>query len=504
MSDESYAGQGVRITGVVGGAGGVRVVVDDVQRLGLLCRQVAEELSEGAVALAVARAAGAVSATAGLSPATAAVAQAALAPVAIGPTSPLVVGLGASALGRDLVTAAAAYDLAERTATTLWDGVDASRVAVRAAVALGQPELVAAGVLDGYVAESVAAGEPLDPQEAFGRWAVDRGPALEHDLNGAAVLAASFAAHDQARRGQAPIGPHAEATAVGVDAHALADRWADGEPAITDQPAPPRVDPAADSSLLAHTPAETPRGVADLLTGVAETNDAPDGAVALRTITSTAPDGTARRALVVDVPGTDAWSAPGAVDDRVRDLGGNVRLLGGEDSAYSRGVVAAVVDSGVPRDVPITLAGHSQGGMAALVAATELRRRGYRVTHVVTAGAPIGSLRQPDGVTTLALDGDQDVVTKLDGRANRDQARRVTVRFASGLPDPAGNHALGTYVQAAREVDRAAPADPSLRPVVAQLREEGVLPQGEATTSVRRVYVRRRLDGGRPGPLGGG
>nr|WP_277628336.1 thioesterase domain-containing protein [Arsenicicoccus dermatophilus] len=185
-------------------------------------------------------------------------------------------------------------------------------------------------------------------------------------------------------------------------------------------------------------------------------------------------------------------------------MGGNVRLLGGEDSAYSRGVVAAVVDSGVPRDVPITLAGHSQGGMAALVAATELRRRGYRVTHVVTAGAPIGSLRQPDGVTTLALDGDQDVVTKLDGRANRDQARRVTVRFASGLPDPAGNHALGTYVQAAREVDRAAPADPSLRPVVAQLREEGVLPQGEATTSVRRVYVRRRLDGGRPGPLGGG
>lgn len=477
MGDEQ-----LRITGIDGGAGGIRVVADDVLMLGVLCRGVGAELDEVGVAGALAGAGLAVEATAVLAPATALVAGAALQRSALGPHSPVVVGGGAQVLGNALVTAASGYDLVEAANVALWDAGDAVGLLVTVKDVVTDPARASAAVAQAYAAEVVRAGEPLDPQEAADRWAAAHAGELEHRINGAAVLAAPGIAGARLDQGERVLGEHASWAPVAVVAHAAAPLWVDGEPVVG------VTGPA--------TVGSAPTRTADVVRGLAATNEREDGTIALRRITSRQ-DGVERQAVLVDVPGTDAWSLPGHETDQVRDLGGNVGLLGGDATAYARGVEAAVVASGVPKDVPIALAGHSQGGMAAVVAADRLRNQGYRVTHVVAVAAPIAHLRQPRGVTTLALDGDRDVVTKLDGRPNGDRARRVTVRFDSGLEGTGPNHDLRTYARAADEVDERAATDASLDRVVAGMREAGVLTSGGTAASMETVHVRITADRGR-------
>lgn len=471
-----------RITGVDGGAGGLRVVVDDVQVLGVLCRDVGADLDELGVAGALAGAGLAVDATAVLSPATALGAAAALQRSLIGPFSPLVVAGGARVVGNALVTAATGYDLAEVANTALWDARDAAGVVLAVDGAVRDPVGTSRSVGQAYLTEALRAGEPLSPREAADRWASEHAGELEHRINGAAVLAAPGIAGARLDQGERVLGEHASWAPVAVVAHAAAPLWVDGEPVVG------VTGPA--------TVGSAPTRTADVVRGLAATNEREDGTIALRRITSRQ-DGVERQAVLVDVPGTDAWSLPGHETEQVRDLGGNVGLLGGDATAYARGVEAAVVASGVPKDVPIALAGHSQGGMAAVVAADRLRNQGYRVTHVVAVAAPIAHLRQPRGVTTLALDGDRDVVTKLDGRPNGDRARRVTVRFDSGLEGTGPNHDLRTYARAADEVDERAATDASLDRVVAGMREAGVLISGGTAASMETVHVRITADRGR-------
>ncbi|WP_288798206.1 thioesterase domain-containing protein [uncultured Arsenicicoccus sp.] len=472
-------GDGPRITGVDGGAGGIRVVVDDVQMLGVLCRAVGADLDELGVAGALAGAGLAVDATAVLSPATALAAAAALQRSLIGPFSPLVVAGGARVVGNALVTAASGYDLAEVANTALWDARDAAGVVLAVEGVVRDPVGTTRSVGEAYLTESLRAGEPLSPREAADRWASEHAGELEHRINGAAALAAPVVAADRLAQGEEVLGEHAQLSPVAVVAHAAAPLWVDGEPVLA-AAGPVSVGPA-------------PGRTADVVRGLAETNAREDGTIAVRRITSRQ-DGTDRQAVLVDVPGTDAWSLPGEETDQVRDLGGNVGLMGGEATAYARGVEAAVVAAGVPKDVPIALAGHSQGGMAAVVAADRLRSQGYRVTHVLAVASPIANVRQPRGVTTLALDGDRDLVTKLDGRANGDRARRVTVRFDSGLAGTGPNHDLRTYARAADEVDELAATDPSLARVVSEMRAVGVLTEDGAAASMETTHVRITAD----------
>lgn len=161
-------------------------------------------------------------------------------------------------------------------------------------------------------------------------------------------------------------------------------------------------------------------------------------------------------AWVVHVPGTQEWDGDGRGSPM--DLAGNVALVGGADTAVAQGVLAAMVAAGVRPGDPVAVVGHSQGGMTALDLAGDARvRRVATVTHVVTAGSPVAGRTPPPGVQVLALEHDDDLVPRLDGRTHPDRADRVTVR----APAPDGPwrgdavpaHSSSAYLVTAARVD---------------------------------------------------
>ena len=92
--------------------------------------------------------------------------------------------------------------------------------------------------------------------------------------------------------------------------------------------------------------------------------------------------------------------------------------MGGRPNAYEQGVLAAVQASGVQPGTPLMLVGHSQGGLVAARAASGLSAAGYRVTDVLTAGAPIGGVAVPAAVQVLAVENTGDLVPEVDGLDN--------------------------------------------------------------------------------------
>jgi hypothetical protein len=139
---------------------------------------------------------------------------------------------------------------------------------------------------------------------------------------------------------------------------------------------------------------------------------------------------------VVTLPGTADWSP--LAGRTPFDLTGDVRLMAGRDSAGRAGVVAALRAVGVRPGEPVMLAGHSQGGMVAAALAADPRvRREFTITHVVTAGAPIGLVPVPRDVRVLSLEHTEDLVPRLDGRDNPGRAGWVTVTAGARTPIPA-------------------------------------------------------------------
>jgi hypothetical protein len=119
----------------------------------------------------------------------------------------------------------------------------------------------------------------------------------------------------------------------------------------------------------------------------------------------------------------------------------------------------------VRRSDPVMLVGPSQGGMVAVTAARDAVRSGeFDVTHVVTAGSPIGRTvgQVPGRVRVLALENARDVVPHLDGRANPDRPNVTTVTGARGDGTVLGDHSLdGAYEPLA--ADAQASGDRSIR-----------------------------------------
>ena len=199
-------------------------------------------------------------------------------------------------------------------------------------------------------------------------------------------------------------------------------------------------------------------GVGGLLADLARRDDAAQGErqgdIDVRTITRTGPDGRLRRAYVVDLPGTKDWQPTPLAHRRwVNDLAGSLQVLAGRPDARTAGVARALALAGAGPEDPVLLVGHSQGGLVALQAARTLSGR-FRVTHVLTAGAPIGRLPVPPGVQVLALENRWDVVPRLDARPDPDRARLTTVTFGRQVGTVAGNHDLrDSYLPAGRRLD---------------------------------------------------
>lgn len=188
--------------------------------------------------------------------------------------------------------------------------------------------------------------------------------------------------------------------------------------------------------------------------------------------------GTDRARHIVYLPGTDDLdTVPWSQDHDVRDLGTNLRLVGGLDDAYRRGIVDALTRAGIRPGEPVLLVGHSQGGMEAMAI---LADRGEHpvtegATQAVTAGSPTAQVRDlPADSRALSLEHRGDVVPLLDGEPNPDSLAQTTVSFDNG---PGGsvedNHGYRHYVAGAAAAD--ASDDPSIVAQLDGLREQGFL-----------------------------
>ncbi|MGN6636273.1 MAG: hypothetical protein ACTHJ6_12570, partial [Oryzihumus sp.] len=218
------------------------------------------------------------------------------------------------------------------------------------------------------------------------------------------------------------------------------------------------------------------------------------------------PGRTTRTAYIVNIPGTDSWLPPPAQwrSRSAPDLGGNLRLVGGQSTVYSRGVVDAMERAGVPRSAPVMLVGPSQGGKTAnQIAADQSRQRAagpghgrpFNITHVVTAGSPLATMTVPDGVRVLSLEASGDVVPDLDGAPNPDRAGHLTYSFDRDWGGIDANHAIDGYEGAAAGVDRlAARGEPGAAGFVDSLRRDGFLAaDGEATVTATGWEVSRAV-----------
>lgn len=213
--------------------------------------------------------------------------------------------------------------------------------------------------------------------------------------------------------------------------------------------------------------ATVPRRLTDVFTDLAERDDdLHHGEIDVRILTL--PDGSRR--VIVDITGTKSWDPLPTHD--ITNLTTNGRALIGRRTAYEDGVLAAMRRSGVRRSDKVMLVGHSQGGMVAVTTARDAAASGeFDVTHVVTAGSPIGGTVNalPSSIRVLALENRRDVVPHLDGVQNPDRRNVTTVTASRGDGTIIGDHALArSYVPAA--ADAQANTNRSVRDYLASAR----------------------------------
>jgi len=205
--------------------------------------------------------------------------------------------------------------------------------------------------------------------------------------------------------------------------------------------------------------AAPPRCLADVMAGLALRNRGQHGEIDVRVLTHA--DGS--RAVIVDIPGTKSWDPRPNGD--VTSLATNVRAVAGQPTAYQQGVLTAMQRAGVTAADDVMLIGHSEGGMVAVRTAIDATASGrFHVSHVITAGSPIGAVAAsaPGRVQVLALENSGDLVPHADGATNPDRRNITTVAIQRDQGTVSANHDLeASYLPGAADVD--ASGDKSVR-----------------------------------------
>jgi hypothetical protein len=168
-------------------------------------------------------------------------------------------------------------------------------------------------------------------------------------------------------------------------------------------------------------------------------------------------------AWLVEISGTQVWDP--LAGESAHDVTTDVRLMAQESTVLADGVQQALAQAQAAsgRDTsgePVLLAGHSLGGMVAagLASSPQFRARRGPVS-VVAMGSPVSRMPVPADVSVLAIQHTQDVVPRLDGRADPDRRAWVTVTRdlrpdADVTRTVRGAHDGSEYVETAAEVDR--------------------------------------------------
>jgi hypothetical protein len=226
-----------------------------------------------------------------------------------------------------------------------------------------------------------------------------------------------------------------------------------------------------------------PGSIQDLIDNLSLTNDGADGEIDIVKIG----EGENAR-YIVNLPGTDSFGIGGS---EARDSLANLQLVGGQETAYARGIREAMERAGIPPGAPVALVGHSQGGMtAAQLASNPAFTDRFNVQHVITAGAPTAQVPHiPDNIQVLSLENKGDLVPLTDGEGNPDQPNRTTVRFDHPTGSIGGNHGLDSYSRGGQLVDQS--HDPSLVETKDQLRKDGFVgstdPVSTSTYTITRA-----------------
>ncbi|MGW7540260.1 hypothetical protein ACWGKQ_03920 [Streptomyces sp. NPDC054770] len=216
----------------------------------------------------------------------------------------------------------------------------------------------------------------------------------------------------------------------------------------------------------------------------------------LRNIDALAGDG---RVLVQEVRGPDGVlryvvQAPGSAPGRPRgdspqDFAGAWRNLFLADSPYTRSILLAIRDHGIPRGADLALVGHGEGGIALLnLAQDDEFCRAYRVTHVVAVGARVDDRRPADPRTWVAgITNRHDIVPALEG-PGVPHSNRYRADYTGPTREFPLCHLLRVYIdhletvvpQVRADVDRALAAyrGPVERTRVYRLRDRARPPEG--------------------------
>lgn len=213
------------------------------------------------------------------------------------------------------------------------------------------------------------------------------------------------------------------------------------------EPRPIAVTPRRDVKDVA-----APESIADLLRGVHATEEVGGGAVTVQRV-----EGADGERYIVSIPGTGDWSLSG---DSTADAQANPATMAGMPSDAMAVVASAMAAAGIPADAEVMLAGHSQGGILAMALTSNASfMQRYRVTHVVTSGAPVAHFAPPPQVKSLHLEHHEDIVPGLDTRKNGNAANQTTFSHAlsqspsaelSGLSKNfIGAHSLHGYIATA-------------------------------------------------------
>ena len=418
-----------------------------------------------------------------LSPGTFAEAEAEVVAATYGPNGLVVRAVGVEAIALVMEQGVAAYRTVDDLSAAIMEGIDHAAGYVLGAAL---PVLVAGGVLlvggvaltnpmlTTFLATNPGAREALleEGMEGLQGFLEDNPELIQHLVNGGGGLLDGFAntwlppgvrAALFAELGIDPFHPSTNAAALD-----LAGLFTDGDPHVT--------------ASGEHRDLPPPGSVEDLMANLASTNRGEDGGIDVQVVGEPP-----NQRYIVNLPGTDDWV--GDPSD-VRDLGSNLRLIGGQDTVYSRGIAEAMREAGVPSGAPVMLVGHSQGGMTAVeLAANEDFRSQYDVQHVVTAGAPTAQVPHiPDSTQVLSLENTGDVVPLTDGEDNPDQPNRTTVQFEQHTGSIGGNHSMdAVYVPGGEALD--ASGHPSITESMQQMQQDGFL--GADTTSTSAWTITR-------------